>query len=606
MVRGSWCAAFSTLLGLASIAGCSGSSSSKDVAPSETVDSICTAGKSRCDGLNVKVCSEDGTTEAIQATCLPSQSCSEGACRDTECIPNASFCKDGSVWVCDSTGGGSAPAELCRAGTFCRESEGAARCSDQACTPLAPLCDGTVATTCLADGSGPRPGGMDCASTGEACYGGECRDISCTSGMKLCQHDDVYLCAQSGTEISLFADCRDDEVCDGAMGACRTKLCEPGKSSCDGSRIATCNEYGSAWLKTSTDCAATSTVCVEGSCRERACSAGRNFCDGGEVYSCDSTGTVATLIETCRSGTHCEASSSFAYCQVNQCVAGEVFCSENTVMTCTKDGQYPNQGVPCKEGEYCSGRSCQPLGCTAGQYYCEGSDLYYCYEHGPYLEQTCPATTRCQALPNGATCAPLPCDPGSVACLGEKVGTCAEDGLSLSTITADCSESASICGADFKCAKSTTDTLGVAESVEPTGVDIFMGDVIDVASARRLTELSFNLVLAGSRRLRWVVYEQSGNTFTARIDKVASNVTGTGFISSGALSYALKAGRRYVLGVVISGGDGVAYVDAAPLVRPLSFGTLFGRANVFYSSTFDAQSIYPDAAYQLKVTTEGP
>src|SRR5690349_16804391 len=124
---------------VASAAACSGSSSKKD-GPTDTPDSQCTAGAARCDGLNVKVCNEEGTAESIQATCLPSQSCSDGACRDTACIANTRFCKDGSIWKCDSTGGGSQLAQSCNGGLFCRESEGDAECSEQACFAGEPLC----------------------------------------------------------------------------------------------------------------------------------------------------------------------------------------------------------------------------------------------------------------------------------------------------------------------------------------------------------------------------------------------------------------------------------------------------------------------------------
>jgi hypothetical protein len=555
----------------------------------------------------VKVCNEDGTAEAIQATCLPSQACSDGACRETACVANTRFCKDGSVWKCDSTGGGSLLAQSCNGGDFCRESEGEATCSDQACSAGEPLCEGNVATTCQANGSGPRPGGTDCAETGQACYLGQCRDVSCKAGMKVCQHDDVYLCAQNGTDVSLLADCREDEVCDGVMGACRAKVCEPGKPSCDGSRVTNCNEYGSAWSTTGTDCSATSSVCVDGTCKKQICTPGRSFCQDGAVYACDSTGAVSTLSESCNpQWYHCLEYSFYAYCATNQCVAGDVVCDGNVVKTCTADGALPANGTVCKSDEYCEAATCKPRGCTVGQSFCKDSDVYYCDYNGPYLAQECVDQTACQDLSNGAVCTALPCDAGSTVCLGNKVGVCAADGQTLGKITEDCSAAASICGADLKCAKTAVDILGVAESVEGVGSTSFIGDVIDVTSSRKLTEFSVNLVLGGPRELRWVVYEQTGTTFTARVDKLVPNVTSTGFVSSGALSYALKAGKRYLLGVAISGGDGVAYYDTAPFTRNLSFGTLVGRVLNGYQPTLDAGYFYGEYAYQMKASTEVP
>ncbi|RYZ08005.1 MAG: hypothetical protein EOO73_09930 [Myxococcales bacterium] len=607
MRKSIWSAGVGAFLLLASAAACSGNSSKDDGAGGGSNGSACTAGASRCDGLNVKVCNEDGTAETIQATCLPSQSCSDGACRETACVPNTRFCKDGSVWRCDSTGGGSTLAQSCAGGLFCRDADGDATCSAQACFASEPLCNGSVATVCQATGAGPRPGGTDCSETGQACYQGECRDVSCTAGMKVCQHDDVYLCAQNGTDTSLLADCRDDEVCDPAMGACRAKVCDPGKSACDGSRVTTCNEYGSAWLSTSTDCGATGNVCASGSCKKQVCSPNRSFCNDGAVYSCDSTGSLSTLSETCNpQWYHCAEYSSYAYCASNQCHAGDVFCDGNVIKTCAADGSIPQTGTACKTDEYCSEATCKPLGCTLGQSLCKDSDVYYCDYNGPYLAQDCVDQTVCQLTPNGATCAALPCDPGGSVCLANKVGTCAADGQTLSKVTEDCTASASICGADLKCAKTAVDTIGAAESVDPVSSTMFVGDVIDVTSARKLTEMSMNLVLAGARELRWVVFEQTGTQFTARVDKVVSNVSGAGFISSGPLTHSLKAGKRYLLGVAIGGGDGVAYYDTAPYTRNLSFGTLLGRVLNGYSPSLDASYYYPELAYQMKTTTEVP
>src|SRR6185436_6778065 len=90
----------------------------------DSAGSSCSAGARRCDGLNVKICSDDGSTETIDHTCLPTQTCSDGACTENACVPNTRFCKDGAIWKCDSTGGGSALAQSCAAGQFCRDDDG--------------------------------------------------------------------------------------------------------------------------------------------------------------------------------------------------------------------------------------------------------------------------------------------------------------------------------------------------------------------------------------------------------------------------------------------------------------------------------------------------
>jgi hypothetical protein len=384
-------------------------------------------------------------------------------------------------------------------------------------------------------------------------------------------------------------------------------VCEPGKASCDGTRVTTCNEYGSAWQVTGMDCAATSNVCVNGSCRKQVCSPGHSYCEDGAVHSCDSTGTSSTLTDRCNpQWSHCLQYASYAYCASNQCTPGDVFCDGNVIKTCTEEGGIPLGGTVCDSDEYCSEDACKPLGCTQGQHFCKDGDVYYCDYSGPYLAQECVDQTVCQAQSTGAMCAPLACEPGSTTCLGNKVGTCATDGQTLGKVTEDCIGSASICSADLKCVKAASDTLGVGESAEAIGSTSFIGDVVDVTSARKLTELSMNLVLAGPRELRWVVYELSGSQFVARVDKVVSNVTGAGFISSGTLTYGLKAGKRYLLGVAINGGDGVVYYDTAPFARTLSFGTLLGRVYTGYHPSLDSGYYYTEYAYQMKVATETP
>jgi hypothetical protein len=602
-----WRAGLCALALLASAPGCSGSAkkdgNGDEPGPGATT---CAAGASRCEGLNVKVCSADGTSESIQATCLPPQSCSDGACRETACVPNTKFCKDGAVWKCDSTGGGSTLSQPCAAGTFCREADHDASCSNQACSANEPMCDGNVATACQIDGSGPKPGGTDCAATKQACYQGQCRDQACESGIKVCQHDDVYLCAENGTATSLLADCRDDEVCDGLEGACRTKVCTPGEVSCDGSRIVTCNDFGSAWLAATTDCAASSQLCVAGSCREQVCVPNSTFCQERVIYACDSVGTSSTLSQGCNSWQHCVQYNNYAYCESNQCQPGAVVCDGNVVKTCTKDNTLPSTGTPCGDDNYCVNGQCKPRGCKEGQYLCQNGNVYYCDYSGPSLQWDCPADTACKPTTDGATCEVLPCDPGSSACLANKVGTCATDGQSLSKVTEDCAAGSNICTPDLKCGKSAVDTLGVAENVEGVSAGTFIGDVVNVTSARKLTEISLNLVLAGPRELRWVVYEQTEQAFVARVDKVVSNVSGSGFLSSGPFNYTLKAGRRYAFGAVISGGDGVAYFDTAPFLHATSFGSLVGRVNGYYQSVLDLGYLYTEYAYQIKVTTEVP
>jgi len=565
----------------------------------------CVPGAKRCDGSSVKVCDDVGAQEIIAQTCLPSQSCVLGSCVTT-CVPNTEFCQDGGVWKCDSSGL-STRDQQCAASLFCRVDGDKASCSSQACTANQPVCDGDVATTCKSDSSGPAAGGVDCSDSKQACYGGQCLEVACKSGTKVCEHGDVYLCTHNGTEISLLTECGPSEVCDAEMGSCRAKVCDPGKVSCDGTRVQTCNAFGSAWLPGSLECAADGKICVNGSCKKQICAANRSYCQDGSVYNCDSSGSASTLSQTCNPQTqHCYAYGSFATCQANECHAGDKLCDGNVIKVCNADGSIPASGTSCTDTQYCENAECKPRPCTLGTYYCKSSDVYYCDFSGPSLSQDCVGDTACKVLgTSGATCAPLACSPSSSACLGNQIGTCASDGLSLSQVTSDCTATASICTADLKCAKSTSDTFGVAEATEPIYASSLVGDVIDVDSARKLTELSAQLVFVGSRELRWIIYEVVGQTFVPKVDKIVSALNGsTGFIGSGPLNFQLAAGKRYLFGVVISGGDAIDYIDSVPFPGKVSFGTLMGRVITFYPSTFDVFSIDSNYVSQMKVTTE--
>jgi hypothetical protein len=585
------------------LAACGGSSKTP---PGNT---SCTPGERVCEGLNVKVCGTDGK-QTVAETCLPPQSCAEGACANTACVPNTRFCKDGDVHQCDSQGAGSTLDETCSAAEFCREDDGDAECSDVACTAGEALCDDSIATTCRPDGSGPKPGGQDCADGGQVCYEGSCRASACTEGEKVCQHDDVYLCADNGSSTVLLADCQPGEVCDAALGACRPKVCEPGKMDCDSTRIVTCNEYGSGWDQTGTDCTASDERCVAGACKKQTCTPRATFCQDGDVYQCDADGITSTRYQQCEpSYYHCEThSGSYASCQYNQCEPGELVCDGAYVKTCTDTGSFPANGTHCGADKYCDNGSCRDRVCEPYTYACKDGDIYYCQYDGRalYVSEHCALDTTCKQVENGFACVHLPCEAGEASCLGNKIGTCGTDRTTLSAVTEDCAADDKVCGDDLTCVTSVEDTLGIAEDAETISAGYVIGDAIEMHSTRKLVEIEANLVLASARELRWVIYEQSDSSFIARIDKVVPNQSGTGFFSSGPISYTLTAGKRYLVAVAITGGNAIAYYDTKPWNMNLSFGAPLGRTVTYYSPTLSLYYNYQERLYQMRLTTELP
>lgn len=596
------------VLGLALwISACSGSSKQANDG-----GDTCSAGALRCDGATVMRCNSEGNAESVAQTCDGTQACADGQCVNTACVPNTKFCKDGAIWKCDSSGAGSALAQMCGAAQFCLMDDDDAECSDTSCIAGELTCDGNVASKCKPDGSGPAAGGTDCAKSKQVCYQGKCQDQACSSGEKICQHDDVYLCASSGTSMTLLADCQANEVCDGKAGACRPRVCEPGKLDCDTSRIVQCNEFGSGWEQAGSDCAGEGQICTAGTCKKQTCTPGSTFCEGSNVYQCDSAGVGSSLWQNCTADYyHCEEfpASNYAQCTYNQCQPGQLLCDGNYVKTCSADASIPAVGTDCGIDKYCENGTCKPRVCTPYEYFCQDTDIYYCDDYGraSYMAQDCGSETVCQAQGNGgATCVTLPCEPGSTTCLGNKVGTCSEAGTALSKVTEDCEAAGNVCGPDAKCAETVAEVLGVAEDVETQSASIAIGDVIDVTSSRKLTVLEANLVLVAPRELRWVVFEQVGSNFVARIDKVVSNQTGSGYFSSGALDYTLKANKRYLLAVAVTGGSYVALYDTAPWTQEnLSFGNPVGSSNFYYASSFSVD-YYQERLYQLRVTTELP
>jgi hypothetical protein len=605
-----------TIIGVASLLLAACGSSNKTTPSAEqggdaSVDAtvICLPGARRCDGSTIKVCNPTGTQEAIQQTCPADQTCSQGACVERACVPNGKFCSEGAIWKCDGSGVTSTVVERCGAGSYCHAEGNDVTCADQACTNGDPLCEANVATTCLSNGSGPKPGGVDCSITKQLCYKGECRDVACVPGGKLCQHDDVFLCGDNGTELSLWADCQANEVCDADQGACRAKLCEPGKVVCDGSRVATCNAFGSAWLSNPKDCADDGKICVAGSCKTQVCGSSSSFCQEGELYSCDSTGTVATHV-TCQNNSHCVTSGSYAYCAADACIAGQPACRDNVIVTCNDDGSLPaTGGTACGEDQQCDAGVCVNR-CQPNTTFCKGNDIYVCQWDGtPGISQYCDGETKCAPAGGGyARCAPFACSPSTTACIGNKIGTCGDDGGSLSAVSKDCTATSTVCTSAFTCAASATDAIGVEEHAELLYASTVTGNVIQVSSARKMTELQMQLRLDSPVELRWVVYEESGQNFVAKADKVVKNVSGEGYLSSGLFDPAvpLKAGKRYLFAVAISGTDGFSSYDLAPFPGNTSFGVTIGRISTSYAPTIYQEYVSTDVAAQMKIVTQSP
>ncbi len=485
------------------------------------------------------------------------------------------------------------------------------------CTANAALCDGSIATQCNAEGSGPQPGGVDCADTKQFCVAGMCQNTLCNGGTKSCQNGDVYLCASDGSSLSMFEDCRNDELCNGESGRCVARLCQPGRSLCSGTRVLTCNELGNGWLAESTDCVAMGKACVAGHCEAPVCVASTSFCRDGNLYQCDPAGTTSTLSAVCRPGfEHCEVTPAglSAFCVPDVCVAGNKLCAGNVIKVCNADGSLPEAGTACAKDEFCENAQCKPTSCALGTRYCDGKNVITCQPNGPIVYRECSPDEAClavvpnadQSFPDLVSCVPTPCVAGETTCVQNQIGTCEDDGTSLGVVTNDCAASGQVCTASATCAASVSDTLGLDENAVALQGSPYVGNMIEVRSSRKLTELQMALVFTSPRDLRWMVFEQVGDEFVLRAETMTTSASSSGFVSSGPLNYPLDVGKRYALGVMMP-SDCIGYNDTQPVGGNPSFGSVLGSVMAFSDDSFSvASSFVAYTVSYMKVTTESP
>lgn len=569
------------------------------------VANVCVPDSTSCDGGNVSVCNSDGSAATVSKTCSLTQICLAGDCHDIVCVPNSGFCSGKEVWSCSADGTSAELVKRCSSKQFCLEQDGSADCSATLCVPGAALCVGSVATECAADGSGPLPGGDNCAGAGQACYEGECRDLACVPGRKLCNHDDVYLCTENGTSTQLFSNCADtSEYCDPASGSCRTRVCTPGAKGCDGNRVATCDALGAGFEATGSDCSELGAVCLNGSCKPLVCTPNQYFCSQGSVYRCDATGAASTLNQTCGPSQHCESLSTYAYCSYNPCTASAPGCSGSIATTCKADGSgWESGGTDCAaSSKVCQNGACVAQLCKPYEMFCSGKEVRQCYYDGLSSSafKTCSGNTYCSQHDGTAECLRTACNAGASACFAERLGSCANDGMSLASVSADCAAQGKLCTL-AGCTDQAVDTLGSGDQVR-TPSEMLIGNVVLVQSARTLTQIEAYLSLPASRALTWVIYERTSDSYYSLVASAASTGTGTGFQSSGSISQALQAGKTYFIGVGIT-GTYVAYYSTSndPLT---SFGPALGSATSY--ATQNSINIYaqPEQLYYFRLTTK--
>ncbi|HKO51950.1 MAG TPA: hypothetical protein VJV79_29780 [Polyangiaceae bacterium] len=574
---------------------------------------VCKPGTASCDGGKVLECNEQGSEALPKQLCSLTQTCVQGECRDISCVPQTTFCNAGDVWECGPDGTTSQLDEHCASQQFCLEKDHTATCSATVCFAGDALCVGNLATSCKPDGSGPKPGGTDCSAAKQLCYSGECRDPVCTPGEKLCDNDDLYICSAAGTDKVLLSSCGTTAACDSVTGACRARICEAGKLSCDGTRVVTCNESGTAFLQSGPDCAASNSLCQAGSCKPIICTPSKYICQGsGTVNVCSADGTTSSFSSNCYVGSHCvdDYYSFGAYCTSYYCQPNAVGCNGNLLTTCKADGSgWVTGGTDCGQtNAVCSSAQCKAKVCTPQARFCGSGNVQQCDSTGLnfYQSQSCSYGTYCRAQGSNAECALMACLPDAPAsCAAEKFGVCAADGLSVGTGATDCAVAAKVCTAEG-CAPSAVDTLASANLVGSNNYSnnyVYL-DVLDVHSSRKLTLLEAYLSLPAQRSLTWTVYQRNpANGYYELKYQKATTGTGTGFQSSGPISFALAAKNVYAVGVSIGGGGYAFYYDSVASPPLLPFAGVVGGINTSFATNLYSNSAYLSTLYSLRLTT---
>jgi hypothetical protein len=511
--------------------------------------------------------------------CGLDKECTVGVCKDVTCVPNSTFCRNGSVSTCSGDGSTSTPTQHCTTDQFCLEKDDTAMCSATACSPGDKICAGNLATSCLADGSGPKPDGTDCTTAKQSCYSGACRDQICTPGKRMCDNGGLYFCSDAGTSRALLSSCGAGQVCDADAGACLPKVCDAGKLGCDSTRVVTCNSVGSGWNQSGPDCAATGTLCVSGACQAAACSAGQTFCKDNKLLRCSADGTSSTVTQDCSlyQNLRCASLYGFPQCASQACTPNVVSCNGDVLATCNADGSdWLTGGTDCTQtNATCMDAKCVPLICTPGALFCGDGNVRLCDGVGLSSSQSqfCASGTVCTSLTGYAECDPTPCSADTNGCVGEKFGHCGQDGMSVGGTVTDCSATAQVCTAQG-CAASAVATLSTANQVAAGNDGEALTNTLLVHTARKLTMIESNLSLQTQRTLIWVVYEQTNANQVGEFDlayQKTTTGTGTGFQSSGAISFELTAGKSYAIGVVVVGGSFIYYYDTTTAPQSLSF-----------------------------------
>jgi hypothetical protein len=132
--------------------------------------------------------------------------------------------------------------------------------------------------------------------------------------------------------------------------------------------------------------------------------------------------------------------------------------------------------------------------------------------------------------------------------------------------------------------------------------------MVDVQSARKLTNIEFFLSLPSAHSIVWAVFQSNVvngfNELDLKYQKTTTG-SGTGFQSSGTIGLELEAGKTYAIGVSVSDGNFVYYFDTTSMQASLNFAHAVGSVSSSFAPTF---TYYQPSTllYYARLTSSAP
>lgn len=373
--------------------------------------------------------------------------CDEGTCRVDACQQGEASCALGSVSRCSTDGRGFVSEGCVEQSASCAVTASGPACVPWVCTPREATCDPSTRERVVCANDGLSELSRTACASGTACEDGVCRTTICTPNATFCDGSTVRSCNARGTASILWATCGSWEVCTATPTAhCTERLCDPGSPACVDGHAGTCDATGLALVAGAEDCEASAQACLDGACIPRVCVPNETFCSGSLIRACRADGLGSTTSLDCAwSGRVCEVVGGASTCVTPTCTPNALVCDGSRLATCNATGT--GFGPPYTEctgtNDACSEGQCRPSVCTPNGYFCEDDRLMRCNAGGTAAttQLTCGGSYHCDAA--ARDCRLDVCTASQMGCDGNATAMCNLDGSGFVGPRTECGSSTS-------------------------------------------------------------------------------------------------------------------------------------------------------------------